>query len=164
MKKRGRRAYEDETTRIHPPRTYAALVSEQDGPELAWRFCMFLKWILLYKTNGHEKIVLTGSEWNGEALEQPSQASCAPWVAIFLPCWRFYESAILQDAMKMNLPRRQGKFDVNIWTGWRFGQENLNRRRIIRTKRTQMWFDVRGLQFSTKGLVKVISCKLSQNS
>ena len=35
MKKRGRRAYEDETTRIHPPRTYAALVSEQDGPELA---------------------------------------------------------------------------------------------------------------------------------
>ena len=38
MKKRGRRAYEGETTRIRLPRTFAALVSEQGGPDLARRF------------------------------------------------------------------------------------------------------------------------------
>ncbi|KAJ7353753.1 hypothetical protein OS493_032623 [Desmophyllum pertusum] len=38
MKKRGRRAFDGETTRIRIPRTFATLVSEHGGPDLARRF------------------------------------------------------------------------------------------------------------------------------
>ena len=38
LKKRGRRAYEGDTTRIRLPRSFTVLISEHGGPDLAGRF------------------------------------------------------------------------------------------------------------------------------
>ena len=115
MKKRGRRAYEGETTRIRLPRTFTALVSEQGGPDLARRFasscttddvqfvrneyfCIgpatmkklfepVLKGIVKHLNNLLEHRELRGLQF-------------------FFLVGGFAESAILQDAIKKNFQRR----------------------------------------------------------
>ena len=115
MKKRGRRAYEGETTRIRLPRTFTALVSEQGGPDLVRRlasscttddvqfvrneyFCIgpatmkklfepVLKGIVKHLSNLLEHRELHGLQF-------------------FFLVGGFAESAILQDAIKKNFQRR----------------------------------------------------------
>ena len=115
MKKRGRRAYEGETTRIRLPRTFTALVSEQGGPDLVRRFasscttddvqfvrneyfCIgpatmkklfepVLKGIVKHLNNLLEHRELRGLQF-------------------FFLVGGFAESAILQDAIKKNFDRR----------------------------------------------------------
>ena len=115
MKKRGRRAYEGETTRIRLPRTFTALVSEQGGPDLARRFASSC-------TTDDVQFVRNEYFCIGPAtmkkLFEPVLKGIVKHLnnllkhrelrglQFFFLVGGFAESAILQDAIKKNFDRR----------------------------------------------------------
>ena len=115
MKKRGRRAYEGETTRIRLPRTFTALVSEQGGPDLARRFASSCRTDdVQFVRNEYFCIgpaamkklfepVLNGIVKHLNNLLKHHEI-CG--LQFFFLVGGFAESAILQDAIKKNFDRR----------------------------------------------------------
>ena len=115
MKKRGRRAFEGETTRIRTPRTFAALVSEHGEPDLARRFASScttddVRFIrneyFCLGSSAMKKLfqpVLNGIVGHLNSLLQHRDLQ---GLHFFFLVGGFAESAILQEAIKKNVNTR----------------------------------------------------------
>ncbi|XP_022802762.1 heat shock 70 kDa protein 12A-like isoform X1 [Stylophora pistillata] len=115
MKKRGRRAYEGEATRIRLPRTFTALVSEQGGPYLARRFASSCRTDdVQFVRNEYfcigpaamKKLFEPVLNEIVKHLNNLLKHRMLRKLQFFFLVGGFAESAILQDAIKQNFGRR----------------------------------------------------------
>lgn len=114
MKKRGRRAFDGETTRIRIPRAFATLVSEQGGPDLARRFARCTTDDVQFIRNEYFCLGSTAMRklfqpvLNGIVghLSNLLQHRAFQGLQFFFLVGGFAESVILQEAIKSNFSRR----------------------------------------------------------
>ena len=114
MKKRGRRAFDGETTRIRIPRTFATLVSEHGGPDLARRFARCTTDDVQFIRNEYFCLGSTAMRklfqpvLNGivSHLSNLLQHGVFQGLQFFFLVGGFAESAILQEAIKSNFSSR----------------------------------------------------------